>query len=93
MLSTLSCLATKHPKARPPVASSAAVPTAISSLPGYAVTDLGTLPGYNVSAAKSINDRGQVVGVCVRQKNPKIIGDDPVRAAATARRPRSTPGD
>src|ERR1017187_8441589 len=30
----------------------------------YAVTDLGTMPGYSSSIATGINNRGQIVGYC-----------------------------
>ena len=32
--------------------------------PSYVITDLGTLPGYELGYARRINDVGQIVGVC-----------------------------
>lgn len=44
------------------VAHAASLPPAPKAAARYAVTDLGTLPGYSASEAQAINNRGQVVG-------------------------------
>lgn len=35
----------------------------VYAMPYYTITDIGVLPGYSSSIAKSINNSGQVVGV------------------------------
>ena len=51
---------------KPALASLACIALAVSAFaqPRYTVTDLGVLPGYSLSVATSINDRGDIAGYC-----------------------------
>lgn len=71
VLSSSSCWVHSHNKQAKPF-NVARSRTPVS----YTVIDLGTLPGYNVSTAQSINDKGQIVGTCIYRKNLRVIGDD-----------------
>jgi uncharacterized membrane protein len=53
------------------LASLACMATAMSAFaqPHYAVTDLGVLPGYGLSVASSITDRGDIAGYCATSSN------------------------